>query len=577
MNDAPTVAAPILSSSFDNDVEYNFDLLDGASDIDAGDSVSVSDLAATGGKAGATNTGVAGVSFVGNVMTVDPSAYDELNDGESVQIDVTFDVIDENGGVTPQTATITVRGVNDDPVAVDDSFTIGQRTAEEANILEGAVLTNDTLVDSDTITVTSINGQAVGSVVALSIPAPDGSTYTAEVVMDAAGNFTFTQIETTGIALGETEDFTFSYTIADEDGGTSTATVTVGVEGANETPVALDDVNFETNEENQISGNLLENDTDGDFNDVLSVEGISVGTLATIPFTTDGGRTGTLRLDSNGNFIFTPNQQFQSLDMGESDTFSIDYTASDGQGGFDTATATFTIFGLDEPVVTPVTEDIINLVFVIDNSISMSAAYTDQFQFFEQFVGTIDSKGNQNGERELVDLAIDYTNLLTEAVSDNRDTAQPDFINAAEMIGPNGERIDVSALTPEERGGTVVKTAIVGFSDDVDFFRVYEVDDMEIQQDLETQFDNPGGAGSNYTAALQQVYDYLEGEPLARQTKIYFISDGNSTSTGFEAVADSIETDFGAEIESIAFAPSLSGGVNATTRPMRSRRAATTR
>ncbi|MEL6584568.1 MAG: Ig-like domain-containing protein [Pseudomonadota bacterium] len=598
-NDAPTVAAPLTTSSFDNDVTYSFDMLSGASDIDTGDVLSVTNVQVqSGGTADAsTNTGVAGVTFDGSTMTVNPSAYDALNTGDTEVIVITYDVTDSDGATTEQTVTITVQGINDDPVAVDDNYIIGQATAEDANILTGNVITDvagaDQLVDSDSVVVTSFAGEVPGSVVELTLPDPNGGTYTANVTMDAAGNFTFTQTNTTGIALGETEEFTFEYEILDSDGGTDTATVTIAVEGANENPVGVDDTQFVTNEENQLTGNILDNDTDGDFTDLLSVDGVPLNGLQTFTYQLSDPLLGTdpvevdIRIDSSGNFLFVPGEEFQVLDLGESVEFSFGYTVSDGNGGTATATAEITVEGLDEPVVIEPEQDVINLLFVIDNSASMHETYNDPDGFLFSLLGLdlIDGGGNMDGVDNKIDLALLFATGLVQAVNGNRDTAQPTFINDGdpnEYLHSDGVQraIDTDGLTPEQRGGTVINAGYFemtgeGFatdqmpsrmdSDGNDWWNVYESEDTSINGDVEKIFKTPDGTGSDYVSALQQVYDYLDSSPAARQTKVYVISDSESTVSGdHAAIARDIEEDFTATVEAIgisdaAFLAGLSG------------------
>lgn len=512
-------------------------------------------------------------------LTFTPGADADLMTARDTDtLELTFTVTDVYGNVVEQTATVTIAGVNDNPDLVANEYTIGQATATEANILQGNVLSDDSDVDSPSIEVVGFAGVGVGEVATLSISAPNGGTYTAEVTMDAAGNFTFTQIETIGIALGETEYFTFDYQVSDGEGGLSTTTVTIGVDGANENPTANDDLNFVTNEENQLISNFLANDTDGDFNDVLTVSGMSVGGGTQMSFVTDGGRNVEVTINPDGTFLFVPGETFQELNLGESDQFSFQYQVTDGKGGIDTATATIRIEGLDEPVVAPETQDVINMIFIVDNSVSMHETYDNdpmQALFARRFrqPDYIDNRGNDDGTNQIIDMAIKFVDGLTQAVSDNRDFIQPDFVEDNQIyIDQNGveHRIDATGLTPEERGGTIVNSAVFGMTDlgyaanphtpwdgtgTTDWWNVYEADDTSLLPEMAEAFKDPGGVDSDFGMALQQVYDYLSTVPQARQTKIYFISDGDSDFTSdHAAIADAIEADYGASIEAIALA-----------------------
>ncbi|MEO6146687.1 MAG: copper resistance protein B, partial [Sulfuriferula sp.] len=103
------------------------------------------------------------------------------------------------GGSSTATVNLTVNAVNDPPVAVNDTAS----TNEDAAFVVAAstLLANDTDVDGDTLTVTSVQG-AVNGTVSL-----------------AGGNVTFTpNANYNGPA-------SFTYTVSDGQGGTSTATV----------------------------------------------------------------------------------------------------------------------------------------------------------------------------------------------------------------------------------------------------------------------------------------------------------------------------------------------------------------
>ena len=83
------------------------------------------------------------------------------------------------------TVTVTVTGVNDAPVAVDDSAT----TAEETPV-SGSVLTNDTDVDGATTLTATLVASPANGIVTL---ASDGSfTYTPAANFAGSDSFTYT-------------------------------------------------------------------------------------------------------------------------------------------------------------------------------------------------------------------------------------------------------------------------------------------------------------------------------------------------------------------------------------------------
>ncbi|WP_226700156.1 Ig-like domain-containing protein [Qipengyuania gaetbuli] len=111
VNDTPEVGAPVEASGDQNDANFVVDLLDGASDPDRGDVLSVANFAVVGGNG-------TGMALVGNSLSVDPSAYDYLALGESETVDFTYEVVDAYGASVAQTASVTITGSNDAPVSL---------------------------------------------------------------------------------------------------------------------------------------------------------------------------------------------------------------------------------------------------------------------------------------------------------------------------------------------------------------------------------------------------------------------------------------------------------------------------
>ncbi len=123
----------------------------------------------------------------------------------------------------------------------------------------------------------------------------------------------------------------FSYTITDQHGVTSTATVEVTITGVNDAPVARpDEAAMEMYDTLEIDeSELLANDTDVD-GDPLAV--IGVGTAA----------NGEVVLNDDGTVTYTPNAGFHGIDR-----FS--YSIGDGQGGTATSMVTVDVAYVDLP------------------------------------------------------------------------------------------------------------------------------------------------------------------------------------------------------------------------------------
>ena len=205
-------------------------------------------------------------------------------------------------------------GANDGPNAVDDVV------ATDSSTTVAAVLTaNDTDPDaSDDLEILSVDTSGLLGSVTVD---PDGDT----VFYDPNGAFD-------GIGAGVTAVDTFTYTVTDGNGGTDTATVSVTVTGLNDAPDAVDDITV-TFQPQAVTLDVLANDSDPN-GDPLSVIAASVSTPG----------AGSVGFDPGGNVTFTPDAAFTGNAL-------ISYTASDGQGGTDTATLTVIVIPNSPPVI----------------------------------------------------------------------------------------------------------------------------------------------------------------------------------------------------------------------------------
>ncbi len=145
----------------------------------------------------------------------DPSdpAYDYLAKGETTLIKVPFTATDNSGSDNDTSEegyiTIKVKGTNDAPVAQDDAVEVNEDSQVVIDVLD-----NDYDVDGDTISIKDYTQPAHG-----------------EITLNPDGTFTYTP---NGDYNGSDS---FTYTIKDENGATSTATVNINVNPVNDAPV----------------------------------------------------------------------------------------------------------------------------------------------------------------------------------------------------------------------------------------------------------------------------------------------------------------------------------------------------
>jgi VCBS repeat-containing protein len=274
------------------------------------------------------------VTTNGATVTYTPNAKAQaLKAGQTVTDTFTYTVSDENsaphlhgifgffsrGHSDTATVTVTLTGVNDAPVAVEDKPVI----SEDAGSTVVDVLANDTDVDGDALKVTAVTGAPTLGAIAV-----------------ADGVVTYTpNAEAQKLGAGKTATDSFTYTVSDGNGGAATGTVTVTVVGANDAPTAGADTLAIAENAGAQTINVLANDKDVD-GDALMVTGVTQGTnpLGAVGFT---GSTVT----------YTPNAAALALNAGEVGTDSFTYTVSDGNGGTATGTVTVTVTGVSDTTV----------------------------------------------------------------------------------------------------------------------------------------------------------------------------------------------------------------------------------
>ncbi len=236
-------------------------------DVDAGDTKAVSALVAgaQNSASGGVGANVAG-SFGTITMLADGSySYAVDNSHSAVQAlrlssqsltdYFTYQVSDSAGLTSLATLTITIQGANDGPTATDDVATAveagGLGNGTTGTNPSGNLLANDTDVDStangETKTVIGVVAGAQASAagnVATGVVGVYGS-----ITVGADGAYTYT-VDNTNPAVqalrtsGQTLSDVFTYTMQDASGAASTATVTVTIQGTNDTPTAVVDTSI---------------------------------------------------------------------------------------------------------------------------------------------------------------------------------------------------------------------------------------------------------------------------------------------------------------------------------------------
>lgn len=217
---------------------------------------------------------------------------------------------------------------NNNPVANDDNVTGDQDYAITVDALG-----NDTDSDGDALSISGVTQGGSGSVTI------------------SGGQVIYTP------NAGFSGNDSFTYTITDGNGGTSTATVNVTIYAAtpvNNDPVAVDDA-VGVAQDSSVKINVVSNDTDAD-GDALAIDSFTQGTYGTVTV-------------SGADLVYTPNAGYSGAD-------SFTYTISDGNGGTSTATVNLTVNAPAPVNASPVaTNDTASVTE--DSSVSISVKTND--------------------------------------------------------------------------------------------------------------------------------------------------------------------------------------------------------
>ena len=379
----------------------------------------------------------------------DPNgAFEDLDDGESRTDTFTYTATDGDLTSNTATVTITVTGVNDPPVANDDSgvnFTTDEDTPINISAANG-LLANDTDVDDEPLMVAVVNGTTLNVGQQLTI---SGALVTANadgsVAFDPNGAFE-------SLGNGEMATVTFTYAATDGDATSNTATVTITVNGVNDPVDAIDDeftVPFNATL-NITAPGLLANDIDAEDAPadltVVEVDGVAASVGQQVALTSGA----LLTVNADGSFDYDPNGAF-NLGPGEEDSDSFTYTARDTDGAEDTATVDITIVEMNNP---PTAE--LNGPYSIDAGVDL-------------VVNVNGSSSNDNGQP--LTLNFDFNGDMTTDFSTLLDTMNPTvtipwLAIAQSGIGAGSHTI---TLTVDDERDTAVDTAALTISDQFRF------------------------------------------------------------------------------------------------------------
>jgi VCBS repeat-containing protein len=220
----------------------------------------------------------------------------------------TYSISDGNNESDTATVNITVASVNDPPIANNDYYTTTEDTT--LNIPAPGILTNDTDIENNPLTAIQQTGTTNG-------------------ILTLNSNGSFKYIPNPNYNGPDT----YTYRAYDGTNYSNIATVHITISPTNDPPIANNDyyTTIEDTTLNIPAPGILTNDTDIENNPLTATLNIS---------TTNG----TLTLQNNGSFTYTPNPSYNGQD-----TFT--YRVYDGTNYSNIATVHITISPTNDPPI----------------------------------------------------------------------------------------------------------------------------------------------------------------------------------------------------------------------------------
>ncbi|WP_122072787.1 VCBS domain-containing protein [Pseudophaeobacter sp. EL27] len=319
------------------------------------------------------------------------------------------------------------------------------------------------------------------------------------------------------LAAGESATETVTLVLSDGQGGTTTVTYDITIEGENDGPVAV-----------AVNATLAEDGPEvilaADFTDVDASDSHSFSVDTT-------GTQGTVTDNGDGTFGYDPAGAFDSLGAGESATDTFTYTVDDGNGGTATETVTITINGSNDG---PVAAAVVDSADEDGPGITIAANFTD-VDASDSHSFSVDTTGTQGTVTDNGDGTFGYdpagafdslgagesaTDTFTYTVDDgNRGTATETVTITINGSNDGPVAVAVNATLAED-GPEVILAA--DFTDvDASDSHSFSVDTTGTQG---TVTDNGDGTFGYDPAG---AFDSLGAGESATDTFTYTVDDGN--------------------------------------------------
>ena len=196
-----------------------------------------------------------GLTLAGDTFSFDPThaSYQVLAAGEDQVITVDYTVTDSQGATGTNSFTITVTGVNDDPVA---TFNTQQDVNEGDAVINGQLTSTD--VDNNE---SATYADTTAGIAGLTIM-PNGSF-----------SFDPSDVAYEGLAVGDTQTETVTYSVTDAQGAIANGSFDIVISGSNDAPTLVPPTPADGDSLQIVEGNVLSftiTGQDSDTTDVLT-------------------------------------------------------------------------------------------------------------------------------------------------------------------------------------------------------------------------------------------------------------------------------------------------------------------
>lgn len=244
----------------------------------------------------------------------------------------TYQASDGSLASNTATVTLTITHVNHAPTGTVDNGSVTQDAT-----LGAGVLSNDTDVDGgDILAVADVTSGTTTVTVVSGTPGVITSSY-GTLTLAADGSYTYLAdgVLSKALAVGQTSNDVFTYTLSDGQGGAGTATLTLTITGTNDAAVI-----------GSGSGSVTEDATPA-ASGTLSISDVDAGQASFSAQTGSIGTYGNFTLDAGGNWTYTldnANAAVQALPASSMLTETFNVASVDGA----TSSVTLTITGTND-------------------------------------------------------------------------------------------------------------------------------------------------------------------------------------------------------------------------------------